>query len=263
MKFLAALIATIGLASAQYGSAASAQGPAVSPLHLSPVLVELFTSEGCSSCPPADTFLQQLDEQQPISGTQLIVLSEHVDYFNHEGWRDPYSSHLFTDRQYAYVHALGLNDAYTPQILADGVYDLWGKKLQQAEDLLRKAAASPKVPIRIRSASIDHKILLLRAQIEVDGTEESHSAQIYAAVALDHAESQVLQGENRGRRLKHVAVVQILKTIGKLKKGETVDEDISIKLNPAADDKNLRLIVFVQESGPGKVLGAALQKDIH
>lgn len=229
--------------------------------HATPVLVELFTSEGCSSCPPADAWLQQLDAQQPVPDAQVIVLSEHVDYWNHDGWTDPYSSSLVTDRQAAYVRALGISSPYTPQLIVDGTTELQLENRKQTAEVLLKAAKAPQIPVTIRSVHMDGSTpAILRAHIEADGTSARHNADIFAALALDHAQSQVLHGENGGRRLQHVAVVQELVKIGKLEKGKTFTQDYQLKLKPGQDPKNLRLVVFVQESGPGNVIGAALRE---
>jgi hypothetical protein len=229
-----------------------------------PILVELFTSEGCSSCPPADAWLQHIDTAQPIPGARLIVLSEHVDYWNHDGWKDPYSSSSLTARQEDYVRALKLDSPATPQVIVDGSILLPLHDPQRLQQTLQQAAATPGVPVRISSAGIDPADpSLLRARVEADGNSTSHSADIYEAVALNHAESQVLHGENSGRHLEHTAVLQSLIKIGKLEKGKSFSRDLEIKLKPGTDPKNIRLIVFVQEPGPGKVIGAALQEAIH
>jgi hypothetical protein len=226
-----------------------------------PVLIELFTSEGCSSCPPADIFLQKLDTSQPISGAQLIVLSEHVTYWDHDGWKDPNSLPSLTDRQSSYEGALGENTVFTPQLIVDGTQQMRLGNSQQIKDLLQKAAAAPKVPIRIGEVTVDAaNPALLRAHIETDANFDKHNADVYVAIALDHVESQVLRGENGGRHLVHVAVVQELTKVGKLGKRKTFAQDVQLNLKPGTDPKNVRLVALVQESGPGKVLGAALRR---
>lgn len=225
-----------------------------------PVLIELFTSEGCSSCPPADVLLQKIDAQQPVPGAQMIVLSEHVTYWDHDGWKDPNSSQAFTDRQSAYESVLGEQGPFTPQLIVDGS-QVKLVDTQTVMDALQKAAAAPKVPVRIAAVTVDAKDpTVLRARIETDLNSEKHSGDVYIAVALDHVESQVLKGENGGRHLVHVAVVQQITKVGKLPKGKSFAQDVQLKLKPGTDPNNLRLVAFVQESGPGTVLGAALRK---
>jgi hypothetical protein len=226
-----------------------------------PILVELFTSEGCSSCPPADRWLQQLDTSQPIPGAEIIVLSEHVDYWDHDGWKDPYSLVLSTDRQSGYVKAMGLSTAYTPQAIVNGKNELRLSEPQQVSQLLLKDASSSQIPVSISALSVDGSVpAILRTHVDVNGVEAKRNADIFAAIALDHAKSQVAHGENGGRVLTHVAVLQELVKIGKLQKGKTFSQDIQIKLPPNMDSHNLRMIVFVQEPELGSVLGAALQR---
>jgi hypothetical protein len=226
-----------------------------------PILVELFTSEGCSSCPPADALLEKLDSTQPVPGAQLIVLSEHVDYWDHDGWKDPNSSAALTERQEAYVHALGLSDAYTPQFIVDGTKVLPTGDAPQFIKLFQTEAAAPKAPVRIDDVSADSgKPDVLRAHIEAAGISGDRNADVYVAVALDRVESQVLRGENGGRHLTHVAVVVQLTKIGKVQKGKSFDDTIELKLKPGTNPKNVRIVAFVQETGPGKLLGAAMRK---
>lgn len=188
-------------------------------------------------------------------------MSEHVDYWNHDGWKDPYSSSSITDRQSEYERALGQAEPYTPQAIVDGSVILHFTDPQQVKQALLSAATTTMVPVRIVSATIDAMNPEgLHVKIEVDGTKSTHNANIYGAVLLDHAESQVLKGENSGKHLEHVAVVESFTKIGKLDKGKSFEGDIEIKLKPGTDPNNLRFTVIAQESGLGKVIGAALQE---
>ena len=227
-----------------------------------PILVELFTSEGCSTCPPADALLQKLDATQPVPDAQLIVLSEHVDYWDHDGWKDPNSSPALTARQSAYVSELGLKTPYTPQIIVDGTAEMRLGDQDQVIKVFQAAVASPKIPVRIGDVIVDPANPgVLRTQIDVDSSNsDKHNADVYAAVVLDRVESQVLRGENGGQHLIHVAVVQQITKIGKLKKGQVFDEAVQLKLKTGTDPKNVRIVAFVQESGPGRILGAALRR---
>jgi len=256
MKRLCVLLITSCIA-----CAAAPTGSADTSNSRTPILVELFTSEGCSSCPPADLWLQRLDTTQPVPGVEIIVLSEHVDYWDHDGWKDPYSLAPATERQSGYVRAMGLSTEYTPQAIVNGKSELRLSEPQQIRQVFEKEASANQVPVRISALSVDGSVpRTLHAHIDVDGGGAKRNADIFAAVALDHAKSQVLHGENGGKLLTHVAVAQEFVKIGKLQKGKIFSEDAQIKLSPNIVPQNLRLIVFVQEPEYGSVLGAALRR---
>ncbi len=248
------LVASMSIAPLSLSPSLAANQPAPPPDQPPvPILIELFTSEGCSSCPPVDEFVRHIDETQPVAGAQLIVLSEHVDYWDHDGWKDKYSSAQFTERQNGYVHAMNLQTAYTPQMVVDGYIELKGSSAD-IEQTFAKELKVAKIPVRITSAKIDAPSQL-RVKIEADAPEK-HGGAVWIAVALDHAASQVSAGENSGKQLQHVAVVEELRKVGKLDKGKPFSQDVAVKLKPDIDPKNLRIIAFIQESNEGKVLGA-------
>jgi hypothetical protein len=238
--------------------AANSPHPASTASAAVPVVVELFTSEGCSSCPPADALLQKFDKQ-PYPAAELIVLSEHVDYWNHIGWTDPYSSHAYSERQSAYGDRLHLESVYTPQMIVDGATEFVGNSSREAEKAFDRATATAKVPVHISDVKLDGN--LLKAHIESGALPaQSHKADVMVVVALNHAESQVAAGENSGRRLTHVAVVRALVKEGSIASGQSFSKDVAIKLEKAVDPAQLRVIAFVQEPGPGRILGATQEK---
>ena len=224
-----------------------------------PVLIELFTSEGCSSCPPADRFLERLDHQ-PVAGAEMIVLSEHVDYWNHIGWKDPYSSHLYSERQSIYGKRFGLDSVYTPQMVVDGSSEFVGSNPALADKAFAKALGVAKIPVHLSLISVDPSSGV-HVHLDTGALEPSfgaREAEVQIAVALSRAESQVSSGENAGHRLAHVSVVGSLTKVAVLKRGQGLSQDIHLNLGPVSKSHDLRLIAFVQESGQGKVLGAAL-----
>ncbi len=203
-----------------------------------PVLVELFTSEGCSSCPPADRLLQKLD-------SQVVVLSEHVDYWDQLGWKDQFSSPAFTARQRDYSRMLNLPDVYTPQMIVDGETAFVGSDSGKAVEAIAKAGRRKKADLRIARAE---------AGLSIDATGLPATAELMLALAEDTAASNVAAGENKGQRLAHVAVLRSLQKIGKVKHGEDFRRTVELPKTAAAQ----RIIVFLQESGYGRVSAVAM-----
>ena len=225
------------------------------------VLVELFTSEGCSSCPPADAWLERLDASQPLVGVHFIVVSEHVTYWNQDGWKDPYSEQQYTDRQIKYVKALGLGAPYTPQLIANGITELHLNQAEELEPAMMKAAGASIVPVMMSALTVDQgSTPTLRAEVEASGMGLTKNSDIFAMVAFDHAITQVARGENGGRRLTHVAVARTFEKIGTLQKGKLFSRNIQIRLPSGTLPTGLRLIVFVQDPDMGRVIGVSMLK---
>jgi len=202
-----------------------------------PVLVELFTSEGCSDCPPADRLLEQLDPR-------AVVLSEHVDYWNYLGWKDPYSSHENSVRQDEYGRRFQTDGPYTPQIVVDGMVQFVGSDAKRADAEIAKAAERPKAQVRVeRTPSGIH--------VDVDGSPDA--AGVFLALAQDSGTSQVSTGENKGHQLHHVAMVRSMRKIGSVKRGASFSQAAPLPASAVP----LRVIVFVQQGTTGPVLGAA------
>ena len=215
-----------------------------STTHPTPVLVELFTSEGCSSCPPADALLARLDANQFVPGARAIVLSEHVTYWNSLGWSDPFSFEKMTERQQTYVHRLGLDSSYTPQAVVDGVAEFVGSDERKMTRAVAQAAVIPKHPLAIEQASLSAGVVHFTLR---GGAIPATT--IVAALAEDAAQSSVLRGENGGRTLRHVAVVRSMEEIV----GAAGGHEFSIK-QTAASGSALRLVVFAVERRTGHVV---------
>lgn len=223
------------------------------------VLVELFTSEGCSSCPPADKLLADLDHTQPIQGTQVIALSEHVDYWNRLGWKDPFSSAEFSQRQIAYAEALGIEDYYTPQMIVDGRAEFVGSNRAAALEAIAKAASSPKATISLAIKASAPNSIALTVQVEnVPDVSRGDKAEVMLAVTESGLLSRVSRGENSGRQLTHSAVTRKLTRIGVV--DNTFTAEPTVHLEASWKLQNTKAIVFVQERISHRVLGAAAIK---
>jgi hypothetical protein len=228
-----------------------------------PVMVELFTSEGCSSCPPADVLLLQLEDRQPVAGAEIIALSEHVDYWNRLGWTDPYSSALFSQRQSEYAKAFGLDDIYTPQMVVDGTAQLVGNNPKKALEVITKAVNTPKARVTIvPSVNTQAKEAAVTISVEkLPQLKAGDKAEVMLAVTESHLHSSVLRGENSGRKLAHTAVVRKLKSIGKMdSSNQRFSATQTVTMEKGWKPENIKVVAFVQERGSRRILGAASVK---
>jgi hypothetical protein len=250
---LAAALALAGTACAHDGSHKSGRVP---------VLVELFTSEGCSSCPPADKLLERLQKDQPANGAFIVPLSEHVDYWNSASWRDPFSSAAFSERQSEYVRALHVDSPYTPQMVVNGRTEFVGSDEDSALAAIERAAKSETADVQLSGVSIGISGVTGSIRIGSVSASGQDSNDVFVAVTQDNLASSVRGGENGGHRLTHTAVVRTMKRIGTVT-GTSFSGTFKVGLSPAWRTQDLSVVAFVQSRRSKRILGADLQKPGH
>ena len=225
------------------------------------VVVELFTSEGCSSCPPADALLAKLAEQSPSGGVQIVALEEHVDYWNEQGWVDPFSSREWTARQSAYADVLKNGNPYTPQMVVDGSTEFTGSRGQEALKSIGEAAQQPKAAVTLSQANSNkagHESFSVTVG-KLPDTSKGAAAEVWLAITESGLHKAVTGGENVGHDLHHAAVVRSMRKIGETKgTGETsFTGEAAISVRSEWKRENLRAVVFVQEKKNLRIIGAA------
>jgi hypothetical protein len=213
-------------------------------------VVELFTSEGCSSCPPADRLLARLAAAQPVPGALVVPLALHVDYWDRLGWKDPFSSAAFTARQGDYAVRFGsAGRVYTPQMVVDGRTEFVGNDEGAARRAIGDSAKEARAFVRVVAGADTGS-----ARVTVAGARKE-GAEVMLAVTEDAAVSDVTRGENAGKKLAHVAVARELRVVGAVDASGRFDASVALATLHGSGPRHL--VAFVQERGAGRVLGVS------
>ena len=225
-----------------------------------PVIVELFTSEGCASCPAADALLARMERIQPVASARVIALEEHVDYWNQLGWTDPFSLPQFHARQNEYALAAHVENIYTPQMIVNGQVAFEGDDAGRAYEEIGLAAQAPMTTVELSTApnSRDGQLLDLSVRISNPKNAKLREANLYLAVTESDVTAFVGSGENAGRTLHHSEVVRSFNAIGRIDpKGSSAGQVVStLRLPREWRRDKLRAVVFVQERGTFRITGA-------
>jgi len=213
------------------------------------VLLELYTSEGCPTCPPADANLAFLEKEQPFADTEIVTLALHVDYWNSLSWKDEYSSPTFSRRQQIYSQALKINQNYTPQMIVDGRTQFIGNNLAKAQKAILDAAKMNKATIEIALAAD-------KFVIKISNLSARESATVFLAITEDNLISRRRSDAKSGKNPEHTSVVRQLSSLGMLTAAQTdLELETVLQIQSAWKKENLKLVVFVQENASRKILG--------
>ena len=207
-------------------------------------VIELFTSEGCSSCPPADRLLLDLAARDDA---RLFPLAFHVDYWNRLGWTDPFSDAAYSERQRAYARAVGSGRVYTPQMIVNGEDEFVGSRRVTAERAIQRALDVPALATVDLQATVDGSSV----RIDYAVMDAPSAAVLHLALVQTQAEQTVPRGENAGRTLRHANVVRVFETVP-AESGSQV-----LALPDDLDAENAAVVAYVQTSGMKQIVGAA------
>jgi hypothetical protein len=262
LTFVAAGLVASAIALAMAGRSAYPR-PETKPSRPSstrPVLVELFTSEGCSSCPPADALLKELSEGQPIDGAEIIALEEHVDYWNHLGWSDPFSSAEFTRRQRGYTTTLPEGGVYTPQMIVDGRVQFVGSRSNEAREKIRSAALHLKsrLLLTLITPPDSHSCSFEVRPDSATPLSNSSRLDLWLAVTEKNLQSHVTAGENSGQTLEHAPVVRLLRKLPSVPSPFVAPLHVNFDLSPDWNRANLTAVVFCADGHTHQIVAAGL-----
>lgn len=260
MRLLASIILTVSFATSCQGLPDAWTSSGDGPTSATTVLVELFTSEGCSSCPPADDVLSDLIQRQPIENVTVIGLGEHVDYWDRLGWRDPFSSSIFTSRQSEYeARVFRSGSIYTPQVVVDGRFQAVGSDRAAVDGAIADAARLQKVAVTLRTASNSATAVRVDITVDVPSASPANDAlDVMVGIVQHGLVTNVQRGENSGRRLRHSAVARALTTVGTINPADrTFSRTVSVPLEATWKKSDLQAVAFVQERATRHIVGAA------
>ncbi|MBO9730247.1 MAG: DUF1223 domain-containing protein [Chitinophaga sp.] len=241
----------LGACNISYGSNSRTLLPATDSTNGFAV-VELFTSEGCSSCPPADELLARLEKES--QGKPLYLLAFHVDYWDHQGWKDSFSQHTFSERQEAYAAWLHLNSVYTPQVVINGTSQYVGSDAGNIIGRINDAFNANSGPqLVLEGQPADGKM-----NVSWTVTMPQKHTRLHLAFVQKNAQSNVRAGENAGRKLSHVQIVQQLTTVDPDK-----SQHAMVNIPAGFNSRDWELIGFVQRNSDGKIIAAGKATIAH
>jgi len=231
-------------------SAQTVENRKSSSLSKQPILLELFTSQGCIRCPPANKNLAYFEKEQPFADVEIITLALHVDYWDNPKWKDEFSSRIFTRRQEIYSMQFKLDGTFTPQMIVDGETHFVGSNLEEAKKAIAKAAKKEKPQVEINLSGD-------KLKISIPNLPKHEVSTLFLAITESNLKSNA-SGVSTGKLLEHGSIVRELRSLGWIQPQEQkVDIETFLQLQPDWKKENLKLVVFVQENYSRKILAVS------